>query len=279
MFKTNITDTQWRLVCNCFPHVKCTRPRLHSIRDILNAILYRVKTGCHWRYIPDCFPPWKTVYHYYRNWRILCIWDYLLYTVNCKVRKRKCESSTPTPGILIVDSQSVPDSDIPRKESKGYDGYKKVSGIKRFILNDVFGCIWKVFVTPANTAEVTGLEAIMRRCFESKKHPYTVKVVLGDKGFVSKELQHHIQTKYGISVITPLKYIPSTFWTPEDKQLWEYTSKQIRNIMRKRRYTVEQCNAHMNQNRILVRNYTRNPKNHETDVKCSAIMKMLNRMG
>src|SRR3712207_6695695 len=50
------------------------RPRAHSLREILNAIFYLLKTGCQWRLLPHDFPRWPTVYHYFRKWRIDGTW-------------------------------------------------------------------------------------------------------------------------------------------------------------------------------------------------------------
>ena len=51
------------------------RPRLHSPREILDAILYVLKSGCTWRLLPHDFPPWRTVYHYFRAWRLSGLWE------------------------------------------------------------------------------------------------------------------------------------------------------------------------------------------------------------
>jgi hypothetical protein len=48
----------------------CGRPRTHSLREILNAVFYLLKSGCQWRLLPHDFPRWPTVYHYFRRWRI-----------------------------------------------------------------------------------------------------------------------------------------------------------------------------------------------------------------
>jgi transposase len=46
------------------------RPRTYSLREILNAVFYLLKTGCQWRLLPHDFPRWPTVYHYFRKWRL-----------------------------------------------------------------------------------------------------------------------------------------------------------------------------------------------------------------
>ena len=71
VYDTDMTDTQWDVVLQVFPASPSNnrgRPREHSIREILNAILYILTAGCVWRLFPHDLPPWKTAYHYFRLW-------------------------------------------------------------------------------------------------------------------------------------------------------------------------------------------------------------------
>ena len=51
------------------PKATC-RPRVYPLREIINAIFYVVRSGRAWRLLPNDFPPWKTVYHYFRRFRL-----------------------------------------------------------------------------------------------------------------------------------------------------------------------------------------------------------------
>ena len=65
------------------------RPRLHSLREILDAIFYVVvRSGCPWRLLPHDFPPWKTVYHYFRFWRLDGTWERMHAALGERVRVR-----------------------------------------------------------------------------------------------------------------------------------------------------------------------------------------------
>jgi putative transposase len=70
-YATDLTDAQWQCL---EPHVqspnKRGRPKTHSTREILNAIFYVLKSGCAWRLLPRDFPPWESVYWWFRRWRI-----------------------------------------------------------------------------------------------------------------------------------------------------------------------------------------------------------------
>jgi hypothetical protein len=55
---------QWSCLQACLPTSKAEgRPRTHSLRDVLDAIFYVLKSGCHWRLLPYDFPPYSTVYY------------------------------------------------------------------------------------------------------------------------------------------------------------------------------------------------------------------------
>src|SRR5918911_3689387 len=70
-YQTDLSDAEWGCIEPLLPTPKAPgRPRVHSLREILNAIFYIVKSGCAWRLLPHDFPPWKTIHHYFRTWRI-----------------------------------------------------------------------------------------------------------------------------------------------------------------------------------------------------------------
>lgn len=70
-YPSDLSDVEWRLL---EPHLppprRRGRPRIHSPGEILNAVFYILKSGCQWRMLPRDFPPWKTVLHYFRAWRV-----------------------------------------------------------------------------------------------------------------------------------------------------------------------------------------------------------------
>ncbi len=75
------------------------------MRAVVDAILYVVRNGCTWRALPHDYPPWKTVYHYVRAWRLDGTWE-RIHDELC-VRTRVSAGKHPTPSAAIIDSQSV----------------------------------------------------------------------------------------------------------------------------------------------------------------------------
>src|SRR4029453_16207667 len=70
LYASDLTDAEWTLLEPLLPpESPVGRPRLHSLRSILNAIFYELRTGGAWRFLPQEWPPWKTVYHSWRTWR------------------------------------------------------------------------------------------------------------------------------------------------------------------------------------------------------------------
>src|SRR5215211_3050726 len=75
-YPTDLSDAEWSWVEPHIPTPKAPgRPRAHTLREILNAIFYIVRSGCAWRLLPHDFPPWKTIHHYFRTWRIDGTWE------------------------------------------------------------------------------------------------------------------------------------------------------------------------------------------------------------
>jgi putative transposase len=70
-YPTDLSDDEWNYIePHMPPPLGHGRPRIHSLREILNAIFYVLRSGCQWRLLPHDFPRWPTVYHYFRKWRI-----------------------------------------------------------------------------------------------------------------------------------------------------------------------------------------------------------------
>ncbi|MGC5664588.1 IS5 family transposase [Micromonospora sp. WMMD723] len=130
------------------------RPEKHPRRAIIDGILYVVRTGCAWRYLPIDFPPWQTVYSHFQRWNRRGVTDRIPTELREEVRLAHDRQPQPTAGI--IDSQSVRAADTVHRDTCGYDSGKKVNGRKRFIVTDTLGLLVTVWVLAASWQDRDG---------------------------------------------------------------------------------------------------------------------------
>jgi len=158
-YDTDVTDAQWSLLEPMLPkRKKLGRPPTDP-RCLINAIFYVIKGGIQWRLLPIDFPPWKTVYHVFRQWTLNHTWSALNDRLRAHVRDSQGKRCRPTAAIL--DSQSVKSD--PHGGAVGYDAAKQIKGRKRFLLVDTLGLILGAKVTPANITERDGAQDLLTR--------------------------------------------------------------------------------------------------------------------
>jgi putative transposase len=105
-YKTDLTDPEWALLEPLIPAPKRGgRPRTTKMREVINAIMYVLKTGCQWDLLPHEFPPKGTVYHYFNTWSKDGTWERM--NAKLRVQVRLAAGREATPSAAIVDSQSV----------------------------------------------------------------------------------------------------------------------------------------------------------------------------
>ena len=150
MYSTNLTNSQWQVMDNI---LNDKRKRKYELRDIIDAILYLLKTGCQWRMLPNGFPPHGTVFYYFRKWATNGVWKKLNHALNMLFREQL--DREPSPSVGIMDSQSIKNSERGVCD-KGYDGNKKINGRKRHIIVDTLGLLLGVKVHAANIHDSKG---------------------------------------------------------------------------------------------------------------------------
>ena len=106
VYPSDLTDAQWEVLAPLVPPPKAGgRPRRVDMRQVLNAIAYIERTGCQWRYLPQGFPNWKTVYGYFTRWQDDGTWERITDALRRQLRRKLGRDPEPSAGIL--DSQSV----------------------------------------------------------------------------------------------------------------------------------------------------------------------------
>jgi putative transposase len=105
-YPTDLTDAQWEVLAPLLPEAKPGgRPRSVNLREVVNGMLYLLRTGCPWGHLPHDLPPPSTVWTYFRAWRD----EGLLEQVHAALRTqvRVADAREPTPSAGSLDSQSV----------------------------------------------------------------------------------------------------------------------------------------------------------------------------
>src|ERR687898_2693948 len=159
-YPTDLSDDEWRCISPHLPEpAGWGRPRLHGLRAILDAVFYvLLKSGCPWRLLPRDFPPWKTVYDWFRRWRIDGTWERL----NTELRERlRCRlGRDPNPSAAIVDSQSLRTTGVGGTE-RGFDPAKNVEGRKRHLLVDTEGLVLEARVHSSKVPDADGIRLLL----------------------------------------------------------------------------------------------------------------------
>jgi len=110
-YPSDVSNAEWKILEPLIPPAKeGGRPRTTDMREVLNAMFYVDRTGCQWRALPHDFPPWSTVWSYFRIWRNDGTWQCMHTALRERVRVRM--GREPTPSAAIIDSQSVKTREI-----------------------------------------------------------------------------------------------------------------------------------------------------------------------
>lgn len=248
-YPSNLSDDQWAMISIFFD---LERRRKYDLREIVNGILYLVKTGCQWRMIPGDFPTWKMVYYYFSTWKKNSIWEKIHKVLVVKIRKDSGKNEDPSVGI--IDAQSVKNT-LVSCEDKGFDAGKKIKGIKRHIIVDTLGMILAVVIQGASVQDAVGAPSVIKNMKES-----WIKVI---KIFADGAYRGTLIDKIKIAFNIDIEVIKR--------------NEQHKFMVLPKRWIVERTFAWIDTNRRNSKNYERLNQTSANMVLISSIRIMLNR--
>lgn len=253
-YPSDLTDHEWQTLKPFFEEApRRGRKRHWHIRQVLNAIFYILRTGCAWRYLPENFPPWSTVFYHFVRWRKQGFWFRIHEALRKMVRAKAQRHPDPSAGI--IDSQSVK-SAAEAILYCGFDGNKNVKGRKRHLLVDMLGLLLAVYVTPANVGDRAGGRACL-----AGKEPFLPRLqkIWADGGYSGETFSGWCEERGWLLEIVP-RTAPGFEVLPK-------------------RWIVERTLAWLTKCRRLVKDYERLVQTSEAFIEIAMIHLMVRRLG
>jgi putative transposase len=253
-YPSDLTDEQWAIIEPFLPFYLGGRPRKTSLRDVVDAIFYLLRTGCQWRYLPNDFPPKSTVWGYFDRWRH----DGTLERIHDTLRDRvRLEETSRPRHTASIDSQSVDTSS--GGEAIGRDNAKNVDGRKRHIVVDSTGLLLAVMVTSADVDDAAAAPDVLRQL--QRSHLPKVRKLFGDTKYHNHALYAWVKENgfYDLDIVR----------RPKDAEGW---------VKLPIRWTVERTFAWLNQCRRLSVDREKTIRSAEAVIRLAMIHLMLKRL-
>jgi len=265
-YPTDLSDAEWAALEPLLPPpAPRGRPLKWPRRLMTEAIFYLVRSGCAWRMLPRCFPPWPTVFAHFRRWRL----DGTLRVMHDRLRAlaREAEGRASEPSAAIIDSQTARATGV-GGPARGYDAAKRTTGRKRHILVDTAGLVLLAHVHAADLHDRLGAQALIE-CAGPGELP-CLELVWAD-GAYAGTFARWLEAERGWRVEVPKH---------RDRHLWRYGLEEKPKGFQviPRRWVVERTFAWLSRSRRLARDYERLPETGEAMIHAAMSRIMLRRI-
>lgn len=225
-YSSDLTDAEWALIEPVLPKAAATgRPRAWPMREIVNAVLFILRSGCPWRMLPDHFPPRSTVWDWFRRFRDERLFEGLGHRLVLADRERCGRPASPSAAVMDSQTARTCESGGPR----GYDGAKRIVGRKRHALVDTDGRLLTVVVGAASVQDRDGAGPLAR----ASRHRFPfVERIFADRGYqgervrrtspVPVEIVRPRPGQIGFAVQPRRWVVERTFaWLGRNRRLWK----------------------------------------------------------
>ncbi len=251
-YGSDLTDGEWTILEPFLPPPRPRgRKRKWTMRQIVNAIFYTLRSGCAWEMLPDSFPPPSTVYRWFARLRDDGTWETINHHLLMRDRERVGRDASPT--AAIMDSQSVKTTEA--GGPRGYDAGKKVLGRKRHAMVDTDGRALKLHAHPASVQDRDGAGPLLKA--SRPRFPF-VERVFADSGYAGPRVAQ--ATRVTVEIVR--------------KQ-----ADQVGFAVQPRRWVVERFFAWLGRNRRLAKDFEATVASAEAFLYAASAMLLLRRLG
>ena len=255
-YTSDLSDKQWEII---EPLLKIERegpgrPIELNMREVINAILYVVRTGCQWKNLPNDYPNHNSVYYHYRKWCQDGTWQRINTSLRKLERQRRGREADPTAGA--IDTQSVKTTEAGGERS--YDAGKKINGRKRHIVVDTVGNLLEVVVHAAGVQDYHGAKQVFSKLIETVS---SLKKVWADGIYIKAGLVEWVWETFQIIL-----------------EIVERPPDQVGFQVLPRRWVVERTFAWLGRYRRLSKDYERCSLSSEGVIYIASIHTMLKRI-